>query len=89
MSQVYVNPEEIDIFIGELKTFLDSLHSSTGRLNQAFSSLANTWQDRKRSEFEEEYKELLNVLKRFENSTEEKINYLQVLSQKAKEYLGS
>jgi uncharacterized protein YukE len=89
MSQVFVNPEEIDVFINEIRIFLDTLNSATNRLNNAFENLSSTWQDRKRAEFEEEYRELLRVLKMFEESSEEKINHLAVLSQKAKDYLGS
>ena len=88
-SQVYVNPEEIDVFINEIRAFLDSLNNATNRLNNAFENLSSTWQDRKRVEFEEQYKELLRVLKIFEESSEEKINHLAVLSQRAKNYLGS
>ncbi len=88
-NQVYVNPEEIDVFINEIRAFLDTLNSATNRLNNAFENLSSTWQDRKRAEFEEQYKELLRVLKMFEESSEEKINHLAVLSQRAKDYLGS
>jgi len=88
-NQVVVNPEEIDIFISEIKTFLESLSSSTNRLNHSFETLGNSWQDRKRHEFEQQYRELLQVLKQFENSSEEKIQHLNVLSHRAKDYLGS
>ena len=88
-NQVVVDPEEIDVFISEIKTFLENLSSSSNRLNHSFETLANSWQDRKRSEFEEQYRELLQVLKHFENSSEEKIQHLNVLSQRAKDYLGS
>ena len=88
-SQVVVNPEEIDIFVSEIRNFLENLSSSSNRLNHSFATLANSWQDRKRAEFEEQYKELLQVLKQFENSSEEKIQHLTVLSQRAKDYLGS
>lgn len=88
-NQVVVNPEEIDNFISEIRFFLDSLSSSTNRLNHSFEVLANSWNDRKRNEFEEEYRELLQVLKKFENNSEEKIQYLNILSQRAKDYLGA
>lgn len=88
-SQVYVNPEEIDIFTSEIRNFLESLSNSTNRLNHSFETLANSWQDRKRNEFEEQYRALLQVLKQFENNSEEKIQHLTVLSHKAKDYLGS
>jgi len=88
-NQVFVNPEEIDVFINEIRVFLETLNSSTNRLNQAFETLSSSWQDRKRAEFEEEYRELLRVLKMFEHNSEEKIQHLSILSQKAKDYLNS
>lgn len=88
-NQIVVNPEEIDVFIVEIRNFLESLLSSTNRLNNSFETLANSWQDRKRNEFEEQYRELLRGLKQFENSSEEKIQHLNVLSHRAKDYLGS
>ena len=88
-NQVNVNPEEIDIFISEIRNFLESLSSSTNRLNHSFETLANSWQDRKRTEFEEHYRELLLVLKHFENNSEEKIQYLKSVSEHQKNYLGS
>ena len=88
-SQVVVNPEEIDIFVSEIRVFLENLINSTNRLNHSFENLTNSWQDRKKSEFEEQYRELLQVLKRFENNSEEKIQHLSILSQRAKDYLGT
>jgi len=88
-NQVFVNPEEIDVFINEIRVFLETLNSSTNRLNQAFETLSSSWQDRKRAEFEEQYRELLRVLKMFEYNSEEKIQHLSILSQKAKDYLNS
>jgi len=88
-SQVVVNPEEIDVFVSEIRVFLENLTNSTNRLNHSFENLTNSWQDRKRNEFEEQYRELLQVLKRFESSSEEKIQHLSILSQRAKDYLGT
>ena len=51
-NQVNINPEEIDVFVSEIRNFLESLSSSTNRLNHSFETLATTWQDRKRNEFE-------------------------------------
>ena len=88
-NQVYVNPEEIGKFINEIKIFLETLDTATNRLNNAFENLSLTWQDRKRAEFEGQYKELKKFLKMFKESAEEKIQYLEVLKTKAEDYLGS
>lgn len=88
-NQVVVNPEKIDIFVSEVRNFLESLSSSVNHLNHSFKTLSNSWQNRKRNEFENQYIKLLQVLKQFENSSKEKIQYLNTLSHKAKEYLSS
>jgi uncharacterized protein YukE len=88
-NQVVVDPEEIDNFISEIRAFLENLSDSSNRLNHSFVTLANSWQDRKKNEFEEQFHELLQVLKRFEDNSEEKIQHLNLLSQRAKDYLSS
>lgn len=86
MAQIYVNPEEIDSFVSELYRYLEDIDNSTASINMAFANLANSWQDEKRVEFEEEFNELLNFLHHFKESTQEKIAHLQRLSEAAKEY---
>ena len=88
-NQVYVNPEEIGKFINEIKVFLDTLNSATNRLNGKFNDLSSSWKDSKRAEFKEQYDKLLEFLKMFEESSKEKIQYLEVLKKKAEDYLGS
>jgi len=88
MAQIHVNPEEIDIFIGELVRFLEDIDNSTNSVNMAFANLANSWQDDKRVQFEEEFSELLNFLNHFKENTNEKIEHLRALSEAAKIYEG-
>lgn len=88
-NQGVVNTEEIDIFVFEVRNFLERIDSSSNILNHSLETLANSWQDRKRNKFEDQYIELLQVLKKFKNSSKEKIQYLNVLSHKAKDYLSS
>jgi uncharacterized protein YukE len=87
MAQVYVNPEEIDVFISVLHRYLEDINNSTGNVKMAFDNLTNTWQDDKRSEFEEEFNELLNFLNHFTENAQDKIAHLQRLSEAAKNYL--
>jgi len=89
MSQAIIDPEEVDSFIREIRAFVENLEQSANRLNGAFGSVSETWQDQKRNEFEEDFKELLHILDRFKTNSEEKTQYLHQLSQKAKDYLGS
>ena len=66
-GQVNINPDEVEQFVREILNFLEIQQESTNRLNYAFSTLSTTWQDQKRIQFEEIYRELLQILSKFEN----------------------
>ncbi len=79
MAQVNINPDELEQFIHELHNYLETLQSATGRLNNSFETLGGTWQDSKRAQFEETYRELLQILRAFENNANDQIPYLRKL----------
>ncbi len=79
MAQVNINPDELEQFVYELYNYLEALQNATGRLNHSFETLSGTWQDSKRVQFEETYRELLQVLRTFENNANEQIPYLKKL----------
>ena len=89
MSQVVNNTEELDAFANQMLSFLETLKDATNSLNHSFGTLGESWQDEKRVAFEEEYRELLNVLSQFENSSLEKVEYLRIKSNQLRDYLGS
>lgn len=79
MAQVNINPDELEQFVYELHNYLEALQNATGKLNHSFETLSGTWQDSKRVQFEETYRELLQVLRTFENNANEQIPYLKKL----------
>ncbi|MCG3701576.1 WXG100 family type VII secretion target [Aliarcobacter butzleri] len=79
MAQVNINPDELEQFVYELHNYLEALQNATGRLNHSFETLSGTWQDSKKVQFEETYRELLQVLRTFENNANEQIPYLKKL----------
>lgn len=79
MAQVNINPDELEQFVYELHNYLEALQNATGRLNHSFETLSGTWQDSKRVQFEETYRELLQILRTFENNANEQIPYLKKL----------
>ena len=89
MTQIHINPDELEQFVHELHNYLETLQSATGRLNHSFETLGSTWQDSKRVQFEETYKELLQVLRTFENNTNEQIPYLRKLISIQRDYESS
>jgi len=86
MAQVNINPDELEQFVHELHNYLETLQNATGRLNHSFETLGSSWQDAKRAQFEETYRELLQVLKSFENNTSEQIPYLKKLVSIQRDY---
>jgi uncharacterized protein YukE len=86
MAQVNINPDELEQFIYELYNYLETLQNATGRLNHSFETLGGTWQDSKRAQFEETYRELLQVLRTFENNANEQIPYLKKLVSIQRDY---
>ena len=86
MAQVNINPDELEQFTHELHNYLETLQSATGRLNHSFEILGGTWQDPKRAQFEETYRELLQGLRAFENNANEQIPYLKKLVSTQRDY---
>ena len=86
MAQVNINPVELEQFIYEIHNYLETLQNATGRLNHSFETLGGTWQDSKRVQFEETYKELLQVLRSFENNASEQIPYLKKIVSIQRDY---
>ncbi len=86
MAQVNINPDELEQFVYELHNYLEALQNATGRLNHSFETLSGTWQDSKRVQFEETYRELLQVLRTFENNANEQIPYLKKLVSIQRDY---
>jgi uncharacterized protein YukE len=85
-GQVNINPDEVELFVREIINFLETQQQATNRLNHAFDTLSNTWQDEKRIQFEETYRELLQILSRFENTSNEQVGYLKSLISIQREY---
>jgi uncharacterized protein YukE len=86
MSGVRNDSEAMETFASQMTNFLDTVKDATNSLNYSFDTLGDTWQDEKRSSFESDYQELLNVLSEFENNSLEKIDYLRFKANQLREY---
>ncbi|AHY42829.1 MULTISPECIES: WXG100 family type VII secretion target [Stutzerimonas] len=89
MAQAIGDPEELERFAYALQRFTDSLNDSVGALDGAFVSLGDTWQDEKRSQFEEEFNMLVQHLHQFNASATEQVPYLIALASRLRDYLQS
>ena len=88
MSMAIANPKELRNFANILQKYLENIEEETGDLTSAFSSLGDTWQDQQKNKFEEILKELLAVLKRFEEDASEQIPHLLKMAEDLETYLG-
>lgn len=89
MPQAAGDPEELDRFANSLQVFLNSLDDAMAKLNGAFASLGDTWQDAKRARFEEDYNHLTQQLQQFRSGAEEQIPHLTALASRLRDYLQS
>lgn len=87
MAQAVGDPDELDRFAHSLQHFVESLNDAVGTLNGAFAELGDTWQDEKRSRFEEEFNALVQQLRQFDANASEQIPYLAALAARLREYL--
>lgn len=87
MVQATGDPDELERFAHSLQQFIDSLNDALGNLNNAFALLGDTWQDEKRAQFEEEYKALVQQLRRFDSNASEQIPYLTAVAARLRDYL--
>ena len=88
MAQAIGDPEEIRAFAGMLEHYLNTVKEETGRLNQAFGQLGETWKDQQRASFEEVYRQLQKTLQAFSQNASEQIPHLRRMAEDLSTYLG-
>ena len=89
MNQAIGNPDELEAFAHSLQAYLDQINEATGRLNQQFGALGDTWQDAQRARFEEQFEDLLRQISAFDANASEQIPHLRVMADKLRDYLQS
>lgn len=82
------NPEEIMQFASTLERYVTTLEDETNRLSSAFNHLGQSWNDQKRANFEETYRNLVNALNNFKGNASEQIPYLRTMANDLSTYLG-
>lgn len=88
MAMAIGNPEDIVNFSNALESYLNTISEETDRLNSAFQTLGETWQDQQRQSFEENYRQLLNVLSSFKENAAQQIPHLRTMADDLSTYLG-
>jgi len=88
MAMAIGNPEDIVNFSNALESYLNTISEETDRLNSAFQTLGETWQDQQRQSFEENYRQLLNALSSFKENAAQQIPHLRTMANDLSTYLG-
>lgn len=88
MAMAIGNPEDIINFSNALEAYLNTISEETDRLNSAFQTLGETWQDQQRQSFEENYRQLLGALCSFKENASLQIPHLRTMANDLSTYLG-
>lgn len=88
MAMAIGNPEDIVNFSNALESYLNMISEETDRLNSAFQTLGETWQDQQRQSFEENYRQLLGALANFKENASQQIPHLRTMADDLSTYLG-
>ena len=89
MPQVHVNPEELRTFAARLQACSDAIAEEAASTSAAFASLGDTWNDDKRVQFEADFEELRECVRRFTASCDEHVPHLYRLADRITDYENS
>jgi len=89
MPQAHVDPDELERFAGDLKTFIEELTGLTGHVQNQFYSLSESWQDQEQRRFDGEFSHFVSAIQRFSDQVEPMIPYLNNKAAHVRDYLGS
>jgi uncharacterized protein YukE len=89
MAQAIGDPDELERFAHSVSQFVETLDDAVGALDGSFNALGESWQDEKRTAFEDEYREMLRSLAQFKEAASEQVPYLLTLATRLRDYLAS
>ena len=86
MSQVHANPDEIRDFAAQLRSCGDNISEEIAAASAAFAALGDTWNDAKRTEFEDAFNDLKACIQRFSSACDEQVPHLIRLADRLDEF---
>ncbi|NCC52547.1 MAG: WXG100 family type VII secretion target [Spartobacteria bacterium] len=87
MPKAIMDPEEVRRFATELRRFNSDLQSRVTSLQARFAALGDTWQDQEHDKFADEFKQTVQVLRKFLAVSNDYGPYLLRKAQRIEEYL--
>jgi len=88
MAQAIMDPDKVRRFAEELQRFSRDVEARMASLQARFSALEDTWQDQEHIRFSEEFKQTMQVLKKFIAVSSQQTPYLLRKAQRIEEYLN-
>lgn len=86
---VHNNPDSMELFANQLRSFIDDIQTALNQLNGAYNTLGDDWQDQKKVEFDEKIAEIQTAIANFSEFGEESAVYLLHKAQQLRDYLDS
>ena len=86
MSQVHANPDDLRSFASRLQACGEAIEEEATATSAAFAALGDTWNDAKRVEFEEDFEELCECIRRFTTACDEHVPHLYRLADHLDDY---
>jgi len=87
MSKADIKPADVKKFSKDLKSFNSTLKSDYSRIHSKLKQLGQTWRDREHKKFESEFDQTAKFIKKFLNSSEQYVLFLNRKAQAAEKYL--
>lgn len=86
MSQVHADPDALREFASRLAACEENIEGELSATSAAFFALGDTWNDAKRAEFEESFRELCECIRRFSEACNEQVPHLHRLADRLDEF---
>lgn len=87
-AQAIANPDDLERFARELHAFNRQMTDSLRQLEAQFGRLSDTWRDEENKKFAQEFAGTVRVLRRFVETAEEHIPFLQRKARRLRDYLN-
>ncbi len=87
-GQAIANPDDLERFARELQAFNRHIAERLRQLEAQFGRLSDTWRDDEHAKFATEFTQTVRVLRRFIDTSEQHIPFLQRKARRLRDYLG-
>ncbi|GDY11670.1 hypothetical protein LBMAG53_05480 [Planctomycetota bacterium] len=88
MGKAVVDPDELLRFVAGLKRFNTTAKDELTAVNRQFRRLGETWQDEEHAKFAESFEQMVRVVAKFLDESEQQVPILVRKAEAIRDYLG-